>query len=264
MEFIKEVVKNRKLIFRLGKSDFKNRFAGTSLGAIWGFVQPFIFMAMYVIVFQYILKTKSAGDDPFIVWYLPGMAMWTFINDAIITASNSIRNYAYLVKKVVFPVDIIPVISLSSSSIIGVFLFAIATIVCTCFGYIGNFLQIIYMAFCAVVFIIAISRLTSALATLIPDVVQLISVVMQLIFWLTPIIWNLNMLETHESLLITEKCLPITYLVTGFRDAFIHNSNIVTESNGLYSLVFWIVTIVIFIWGNAVFKKSKKDFADVL
>ena len=54
MEFIKEVINKRKLIFQLGKNDFKNRFASTSLGAIWGFLQPFVFMMMYVIVFQFI------------------------------------------------------------------------------------------------------------------------------------------------------------------------------------------------------------------
>jgi len=60
MEFIKCIIKNRKLAFQLGRNDFKNRFANTSLGSIWGFLQPFIFMLTYVIVFQYILKTGSA------------------------------------------------------------------------------------------------------------------------------------------------------------------------------------------------------------
>ena len=58
MEFIKSIIKNKKLIWQLGKSDFKNRFASTSLGSIWGFLQPFVFMFTYVIVFQYILKTE--------------------------------------------------------------------------------------------------------------------------------------------------------------------------------------------------------------
>lgn len=264
MEFIKEIIKNRKLILRLGKNDFKNRFAGTSLGALWGFISPFVFMSMYVIVFQFILKTKSAGDDPFIVWYLPGMTMWTFLNDAIITASNSIRNYSYLVKKVIFPVDIIPVISLSSSSIIGVFLFIVAAIVCACFGYIANFIQAIYMIICAIVFIVAVTRLTSALSTLIPDTVQLISVCMQLFFWLTPVVWNLSMLESNPGILTGAKCIPFTYLISGFRDAFLNGGNIVTEANFRYTIIFWVVTAIIFLWGNAVFKKSKKDFADVL
>ena len=56
MEFIKTILKNRSIIWKLGKSDFKNRFASTSLGSIWGFLQPFVFMMMYVIVFQYIFK----------------------------------------------------------------------------------------------------------------------------------------------------------------------------------------------------------------
>ena len=61
MEFIKTLLKNRKLVFSLGKNDFKNRFASTSLGSIWGFLQPFVFMITYVIVFQYILKTGLCG-----------------------------------------------------------------------------------------------------------------------------------------------------------------------------------------------------------
>ena len=56
MEFIKTAIQNRKVIWGIGKNDFKNRFANTSLGSIWGFLQPFVFMMMYVIVFQYIFK----------------------------------------------------------------------------------------------------------------------------------------------------------------------------------------------------------------
>ena len=127
MEFIKTVIKNRKLVWQLGKNDFKNRFANTSLGSIWGFLQPFVFMFTYVIVFQYILKTGSSGNDPYIVWFLPGMAMWQSLNDGIISASGSIRAYSYLVKKVVFPIDIIPIISIIASSFVALFLFANAT-----------------------------------------------------------------------------------------------------------------------------------------
>ena len=59
MDFFKTLYKNRKLAIQLGKNDFRNRFANTSLGTLWGFAQPFVFMLTYVIVFQYILKTGS-------------------------------------------------------------------------------------------------------------------------------------------------------------------------------------------------------------
>ena len=66
MEFIKTLWKNKKLAIQLGKNDFRNRFASTSLGAVWGFLQPFVFMMTYVIVFQYILKTGSSGNYPYV------------------------------------------------------------------------------------------------------------------------------------------------------------------------------------------------------
>ena len=263
MEFIKTLIKNRKLIFQLGKNDFKNRFAGTSLGSIWGFVSPFVFMITYVIVFQYILKTNSAGDYPYIVWFLPGMSMWMFINDSILNASSSIRNDSYLVKKVVFPVDIIPVISLTSASIIGMFLFAISIVVCAIFGYLVNVLEFIYLIVAAYILIITITRFTSAVCTLVPDFIQLLSVLMQLLFWFTPIIWNISMLQGHELLYKIVNCMPFTYLVNGFRCAFTGESHILAM-HGIPTIIFWVFVILMFFWSNYVFKKNKKDFADVL
>ena len=263
MEFFKEVIKRRKLILQLGKNDFKNRFAGSSLGAFWGFAQPFVFMITYVIIFQFILKAGSPGDYPYIVWYLPGMAMWQFLNDSILSSTNSIRNYSYLVKKVVFPVDTIPVISIVASSIVGVFLFAIAIIVSSVFGYFPNLLEFIYIIISAFAFILAFTRFTSAVTALIPDFGQLFSILMQLMFWFTPIMWNIDMISKYPVLENIVKCMPFSYLVTSFRQAFI-GGDLITENHMIFTAVFWVITILMFIWGNSVFKRSKKDFADVL
>ncbi|MBR1884440.1 MAG: ABC transporter permease [Clostridia bacterium] len=263
MEFIKTLIKNRKLVLQLGKNDFKNKFASTSLGAVWGFIQPFVFMFTYVIVFQFILKTESSGDYPFIVWYLPGLAMWQIINDSVINGSNSIRNYSYLVKKVVFPVDIIPIISLTSSFIVGIFLLVIATSVSVIFGYLPNVLLLVYMIFAALCFIISLVRFTSAVTTLVPDFSNLVSVVMQLMFWFTPIMWNVSQLAEYDILAKIVKSMPFSYLVTGFRQVFIAE-DIITKDNYIYTIIFWLVTVLIYIWGNSVFKRNKKDFADVL
>ena len=263
MEFLKNVWSNKKIIIQLGKNDFKNRFASTSLGSIWGFLQPFVFMITYVIVFQYILKTGSAGNDPYVVWFLPGMAMWQCINETVMNASNSIISYSYLVKKVVFPVDVIPLISIIASSFVALFLFIVSIIVGCVFGYVPNFLQILYIILAAYMFMISFTRFTSAVTTLVPDFAQLLGIMMQLFFWFTPVVWNLSMLSGHQTILIIMKCMPFDYLVTGFRDAFI-SGNIITESNYIYTIIFWLITAFMFIWGNYTFKKSKKDFADVL
>ena len=264
MEFIKLVIKNKKTIWQLGKNDFKNRFASTSLGAIWGFLQPFVFMLTYAIVFQFILKTGSSGDYPYAVWFFPGMAMWQWINDSVMSASGSIRTYSYLVKKVVFPVDIIPMISIVASSFVGLFLVVIAIVICMIYQVVPNVLLFIYVIFATYCFTISFTRFSSAITTIVPDFSNLLGIAMQLFFWFTPVIWNLNMLSEHLIILKIVQCMPFTYLVTTFRQVFIEEHNIVFSENGIYTIVFWIITVVMFLWGNAVFKRTKKDFADVL
>ena len=263
MEFIKTVFKNRKIIWKLGKSDFKNRFASTSLGSIWGFLQPFVFMTTYVIVFQYILKVGSSGDYPYVSWFLPAMSMWMTVNDTIINASNSIRMYSYLVKKVVFPVDTIPIISIISTAFVSLFLFLISIVISSCFGYVPNILILAYSIFAAYCFIIAVTRFTSAVTTLVPDFSQLLNILMQLFFWFTPIVWNIQMVAGHPTIQRLLQCIPFTYLVGSVRQAFI-SENIITKGYGLYTIIFWIITTILFIWGNHIFKKTKKDFSDVL
>lgn len=263
MEFIKILWKNKRLAWQLGKNDFKNRFANTSLGSVWGFLQPFVFMMMYVIVFQYIFKQSGPNGAPYIVWFLPGMAMWMTINDGIIGASSSIRGYSYLVKKVVFPVDIIPVISLIANSFVSLFLIVIAVIVCGIFKFVPNVLQIIYMIVATYAFLISITRITSAIATLVPDFSNLLGIIMQIGMWLTPVVWDLSMIAQHHTISRVLKCLPFTYLVTGFRESFM-GGNIITAGHGIYTIIFWAITIISFLWGNYIFKRNKKDFADVL
>ncbi len=264
MEYIKTLWKNKKLVWQLGKSDFKNRFASTSLGAVWGFLQPFVFMITYVIVFEAILKTKSNGNTPYAVWFIPAMAMWQTLNDMIISASGSIRQYSYLVKKVVFPVDVIPNISIVASSFVGIFLFLVSVGVCIFFDCSPNILILIYIIFAMYCFVIAFTRFTSAITTIIPDFANLLTIAMQLFFWFTPIIWNLSMLSEHHTILKLIQCMPFTYLVTGMRQVFINETNIITGNNGIYTIIFWTITIILFIWGNSIFKRNKKDFADVL
>ena len=263
MGFIKTIFKNRKLIWQLGKNDFKNRFASTSLGSIWGFLQPFVFMITYVIVFQFILKTPAPGDYPYAVWFIPGIAIWLSLNDSIMNASSSIRVYSYLVKKIVFPIDTIPIISLISCSFVSIFLIFISVVVCVIYGFIPNILMLIYIIFAAYCFLIAFTRLTSAITTLVPDFSNLLGIVMQLFFWSTPVVWNLSMIAQNPTILKIIECIPFTYLVTGFRNCFMEG-NIVTQGYGIYTIIFWVITITLFIWGNYIFKRNKKDFADVL
>ena len=106
---------NRKLIFSLAKNDFKTRFAGSYLGIFWAFVQPVVTILVYWFVFQVGFRNGTVDEFPFVLWLTAGLVPWFYFSEALMGATNSLLEYSYLVKKVVFNIDILPVIKVLSA-----------------------------------------------------------------------------------------------------------------------------------------------------
>lgn len=263
MELFKKVYQNRKLLFQMGKNDFKNKYANTSLGSVWGFIQPLVFMFMYMFVFQFILKSGTSGNYPYVVWFLPGIAMWMFLNDSIMSGCTSIRAYSYLVKKIVFPIGTIPFITLTSSMIVSTIVIGISTFICLLFGFMPNLLLMLYYYIAAACFIIALTRITAAVCTMLPDFIKVVEILMQVFFWFTPVIWGMDMLSGNGLIAKIAMCNPFAYLVTGFRDVFV-GGNTISAYHGFFTIVFWVITLLFFFYGEYIFNKSKSEYADVL
>ena len=164
LELPVELLHNRQLIWNLSKNDFKTKYAGSYLGIIWAFVQPVVTILVYWFVFQVGFRSQEVVNFPFVLYLTCGMVPWFFFQDALNGGTTALIEYSYLVKKVVFPVDIIPVISLTSSSFIGLFLVLIAIVASSIYGYFPNLLNVIYIVFAALCFIVAVTRFTSALS----------------------------------------------------------------------------------------------------
>ncbi len=254
-------MKNIKLLFSMVKNDFVNKFSNTSLGAIWGFVSPLVLIALYAIVFEYIMKLNTSGTYPYLVWFLPGIVMWTFLNEAILQATNSIREYNYLVKKIVFPIEVIPLIKVFSSVVIALFMLVLVLVISACMGYVPNILMLLYYSFSAMFFIISLTRLTSTLAVMLGDFVQIIPVVMQIMFWATPVVWNITTVDQNIANIV--KFNPLAYLICGYRETFT-SGDIFFANSYIYTIVFWVINILLFIYSKKVFNKNKDEFADVI
>ena len=116
MNVFKELYQNRKLIWKLSKNDFRNKFAGAYFGIIWAFIQPMVTVAVYFVVFQLGLRVQPAATGyPYICWLVSGIIPWFFFSDALPSASNCLLEYSYLVKKVVFKISVLPIVKVISS-----------------------------------------------------------------------------------------------------------------------------------------------------
>lgn len=266
---IKEAWNNRKLILKLAKNDFKTRYAGSYLGIVWAFVQPIITIVVYWFVFEYGLSagaqlSRSGIEIPFVLWLSAGLIPWFFFSEALSSATNALVEYNYLVKKVVFKIEILPIVKVISSLFVHAFFVAFILILYACYGHFpdGYTLQVIYYSFCMVMLVLAISYTTCAVVVFFRDLSHIIGIILQVGVWATPIMWNFNIIG-NQVLQFIFKLNPMFYIVQGYREALIEKTFFWESAMGL-TIYFWGLTLMLFVIGRAMFKKLKPHFADVL
>lgn len=259
-----ELYQNRKLVLSLAKNDFKTKYAGSYLGIVWAFIQPIITILVYWFVFSVGLKAGTVSDYPFVLYLVSGIVPWFFFQDALNGGTNALLEYNYLVKKVVFKISILPIVKIISALFVHVFFVVFALILCACYGYTPSLytLQIIYYSVCTFLFVLGLVYATSAIVIFFRDLTQIINIFLQVGVWLTPIMWDVNMLASHPWLIKVFKLNPMYYVVTGYRDSMLGHVGIWHHS--AWTIYFWVVTILLFGLGSVIFKRLKPHFADVL
>lgn len=260
--FLKDIIKSRRLIFELAKKDLKNRYLGSYLGIIWAFVQPMVTILIFWFVFQVGFKSAPVDDFPFVLWLLCGMIPWFFFSEGLQSATNSILDNSYLVKKVVFRVSSLPIIRILSSLFIHVFFILVIFVMFYIYGYKPSIynLQVLYYLFATIVLLLGLSWITSSLVVFIKDFGQIVSIIIQFGFWLTPIFWSFNIMPEKYHFLF--KLNPIYYIVQGYRDTFINHIWFWQHYN--VTISFWVITFGLFFTGVLLFKRLRPHFADVL
>ena len=263
------VYASRKLIARLSVNDFKTKFAGSYLGIIWAFVQPVIMIFVYWFVFEKGLKplpvTDAAGQAvPFLLWMMAGLVPWFFFSDALSGGTRALLDYSYLVKKVVFRIDILPIVKVLSAVFVHLFFLAFEVLVYALYGYYPDLytVQVLYYSVCLLVLVLGLTYLTSALVVFFRDLNQVINIVLQVGIWATPIMWNMDTMDIGAGLKAVLMLNPLYYIVQGYRDSLIGKTAF-WERPGL-TVYFWVFTLAVLALGTGVFKKLRMHFADVL
>lgn len=269
MNLPREIIDNRKLIWNLSKNDFKTKYAGSYLGIIWAFIQPIVTVLVYWFVFEKGMHAsginlRSGITAPFVLWLIAGLVPWFFFQEVLNGGTNALLEYSYLVKKVVFQIDILPIIKLISASFVHLFFIVFAVILYACYGYYPDLytLQVFYYTFAMMVLLLGCIYATSAVIVFFKDLGQIIMIILQVGIWMTPIMWNIDGIELNSILITILKLNPMYYIVAGYRDSLINKIGF-WENPGM-TIYYWVFTIVVLVIGTGIFRKLKPHFADVL
>ncbi|WP_339798968.1 ABC transporter permease [Paenibacillus sp. FSL R5-0744] len=251
-----------KLIIELSKSDFKKRYFGSYLGIIWAFIQPLISLLLFWFVFQVGFRSTPIDDAPFILWLACAIIPWNFFADAVQTSTNSVIENSFLVKKVVFKLEILPVIKIYSALFVHLFFILFLLVMFFLYGYSFSlyYLQIFYYLFASILLVLGISWITSSVVLFFKDTAQIVIMFVQFGFWLTPIFYSINTIPERYQFLL--KLNPMYYITDGYRRIFIYKQWFWQDMK--LTIYFWIVTIILLFTGYFLYRKLKPHFADVL
>ncbi len=249
-------------ICSLAYSDFRARFSGSYLGIFWGIIQPLSTILLFWFVFQVGFRSNPVDDVPFILWLSAGMIPWNYFYDAWLGGTSSFTAYGYIVKKVVFKVEMLPLVKALSSAIMNGIFNAILLIIYTLYGEFpgAHILDMVYYSLCIFVLSLGLSLFTATLNVFMKDIGHFLGIILQFLMWMTPMMWDYHMIP--GSLSWFYKLNPLHYVINGYRESLINGYWFFHR----YQLMiyFWIVSVTLLVCGYNLMKKLKTHFADVL
>lgn len=261
---IKEHIEWRSQILKLAKSDIIKTYSGAALGWAWALVKPTV--TIFVFWFAFSIGLRRGGDIagfPFVLWMMAGMIPWFYMSDMITQGAGAIRKYKFLVTKMKFPVSTIPTFVGLSKLLVHVILLAIVILIFVLKGFYPNiyYLQLPFYMLMMVLFFIVWGLFSSMLSAISNDFLNLVKSFTTAIFWMSGILWDVNSIhiEWIQKLLYFN---PVTYIATGYRNAFIYETWFWEQPDQLLIFLGMLILMVIAaVWS---YKKLIKEIPDVL
>jgi lipopolysaccharide transport system permease protein len=259
---VEAILRNRSLIRTMVRRDILARYRGSFGGMFWTILNPLILMLTYYFVFGVVLQTRFPNDPSrsgFALYFLAGMLPWLAMSEAVGRAPVVMLEYRNFVKKLVFPVETLPlnlVIAGLVSELFGLVIFLIGSYLAR--GFISaSLLWLPLLVIPQILLTAGICWFLAALGVFVRDLAQVNGFLLTLWFFLTPICYPETSLPAGAVRILSKN--PMFVLVRGYRALLEGRA---PDFGPLWKL--WLISGVIFILGYAWFHKLRKSFADII
>lgn len=255
---------NRKLISQMTKREIIGRYKGSVAGILWSFLNPIFMLLVYTFVFSVVFKARWGGGDEskaqFAIALFSGMIIHGLFAEVINRAPTLILSNTNYVKKVIFPLQILPIISMGTALFnmlvsLTVLIAAIAIIN----GEISTTLYLFPIVLAPlIIFTLGLGWMLSALGVYIRDIGQSIGIITSVMMFLSPVFYPISALPIQYQGWIHLN--PLTFIIEQGREVLLWGN----QPNWAGLLMYTSGAIVIAIIGYAWFQKTRRGFADVL
>ena len=263
MNFAEQTRLRKHLILNLVGRDLKNRYVGSLMGFFWSVIHPVVLLICYTFIFSIVFKVKPfiQATDNFAVFLFCGILPWLFFQETVTRSCTSIIDNSNLIRKSIFPSEILPLTLLISSLVthlVGLGILFVVLVIMGMFSWTWIFFLVYLLLL--MVLLLGVGWMVAALQVFLRDTVQLVNVFMVMWFWFTPIFYSMDNPNIPGKLRMLLYLNPLSYVVRGYRACFLEHR--IPDSGELLILAGFAFSA--FILGGLLFRNTKREFIDVL
>ncbi len=263
MNFAEQTRLRKHLILNLVGRDLKNRYVGSLMGFFWSVIHPVVLLICYTFIFSIVFKVKPfiQATDNFAVFLFCGILPWLFFQETVTRSCTSIIDNSNLIRKSIFPSEILPLTLLISSLVthlVGLGILFVVLLIMGMFSWTWVFFLVYLLLL--MVLLLGVGWMVAALQVFLRDTVQLVNVFMVMWFWFTPIFYSMDNPNIPGKLRMLLYLNPLSYVVRGYRACFLEHR--IPDPGELLILAGF--AFAAFILGGLLFRNTKREFIDVL
>ncbi len=259
--FVRKLVLQRNLIWNFVRRDLRARYVGSLMGFFWAVIHPLVLLASYSFVFSVVFQIRpyQSATENFALYLFCGILPWLYFQDTLSRSCTSVTDHAHLIRKTVFPSEILPVSLLLSNLVYHLIGLGVLCVVLAAAGLLRWTVVILPLYLGALmVLCLGLGWLSAAVQVFLRDAAQVLSVLLVFWFWLTPVFYSLEQVpEAYRPLL---QANPLAMAVHGYRDCLLEGRVPAWEELALL----WLMAAAAFAAGGLVFRTTKREFVDVL
>lgn len=261
--FFLDLYSHRGLLGSFVGRDLTSKYRGTFMGLFWNVINPLVMLALYTFIFSVIFKAKWGTEDStgmYALYLFSGMVPWLAFSESVSRSTGIIMNHENLVKRTVFPLEILPSYIVVSGLVTE--LFSLGILLVAAFVMLkGLSLYLVFLPLLLVLqilFSLGFAFFFASICVFFRDVIHLVGLALMAWFFMTPIIYS----ETYipENLRFLVWANPMALLVSMFRSVVLEGT-----MPAFWKLALFSAWAVVTFWGGLFFfKKTKWEFADVI
>ncbi len=265
MSLVRVILQNRHLLWQFTRRQVAQRHRGSILGAIWSVLLPLVMMAVYTVVFGLIFKGRYSGvPDASTLDYALGIflsiTIFQFVSETLVLSPISVVSQPNMVKKVVFPLEILPLATIGTALVQFLISCLLVVIAIATLGHGLGLSALLFPLTLLPLFplLLGIALIASALGVFLRDIQQAAGPLSMVLMYSSAVFYSSEMIPPAFWTFL--KYNPILHVIEQSRRTLLWQQPVQWEGLG-YSLILGFVVLLTGIW---VFRKLKPAFADVL